>query len=154
MAATDPKQGANIIWKLLILTRRSALRKKPRRTIKQTKTTRMHYIWFWVHWLVEHAPKPVQYQFTKLGPLTSRKPKEGAKLSLKWLFLTRSPVLTKKQRGLSNREKLRECLIFDSGCTGSQSTLQNLLNITLPNLVGWLQETLSKKRKLFRSDSF
>ena len=41
-----------------------------------------------MHWLAEHAPKYAKYQFTKLGPLTVRDPKEGAKIILKLFFLT------------------------------------------------------------------
>ena len=81
-------------------------------------------------------------------------PKKGAKIILKLLILTWRPALRKNQGGPSNREKLRECFILDSGCTGWQNTPQNLLNINLPNLVGWLQETLRKEQKLFRSDTF
>ena len=81
-------------------------------------------------------------------------PKKGAKIILKLLNLTWRPALRKNQGGPSNREKLRECFILDSGCTGWQNTPQNLLNINLPNLVGWLQETLRKEQKLFRSDTF
>ena len=69
------------------------------------KTVRMSYTWFWVHWLAEHAPKSVQQIFSKLGRLTATDPKEGVKIILKWLFLTRRPVLAKKQRALRKGEK-------------------------------------------------
>ena len=72
-------------------------------------------------------------------------PKKGAKIILKLLIVTWRPALRKNQGGPSNREKLRECFILDSGCTGWQNTPQNLLNINLPNLVGWLQKTLKSK---------
>ena len=99
-------------------------------------------------------PKSVQYPFTKFGRMNATDPKKGAKIILKLLILTWRPALRKNQGGPSNREKLRECFILDSGCTGWQNTPQNLLNINLPNLVGWLQETLRKEQKLFRSDTF
>ena len=108
----------------------------------------MSYIWFWVQWLAEHVPTSAKYQFTDFGWLTPRDPSEGANIILQLLFLTRMPIL-KKIKELSNREKLRECLIFDFGCSGWQSTPQNLLNIDLPNLVGWLDESLLKEQKLF-----
>ena len=79
--------------------------------------------------LAKHAPNSTKNQFTKFGPRTARDPKEGDTLS------NSKANFKKKPRGLSNREKLRECLIFDSGCTGWQSDPQNQLNISLPNLV-------------------
>ena len=75
MNATDPKKGAKIILKLLIVTWRPALRKNQGGPSNR-KTTRMLYIRFWVHWLAEHAPKSVKYQFTKPGGVTSKDPKE------------------------------------------------------------------------------
>ena len=59
--------------------------------------------------LAKHAPKSTKYQFTKFGPRTARDPKEGVTLS------NSKANFKKKPRGLSNREKLRECLVFDSG---------------------------------------
>ena len=64
-----------------------SFKKKPRRNIKHKKNARIPYVWFWVHWLAEHTPKCVKYQFTKLGWLTARDPKEGAKYILKFFFL-------------------------------------------------------------------
>ena len=64
----------------------------------------MSHISSWVNWLAEHTPKPTQYQFAKFGPLIGRGPKEGAKIVLKLLFLTRRRLLTKNQRPLSIRE--------------------------------------------------
>ena len=78
----------------------------------------MTYTSFWVHWLAEHAQNSVKYRFTKFGRLTGRDPSEGAKIILNLPFLTWRRVLRKKQGGLLNREKLRGCLIFDSGCAG------------------------------------
>ena len=49
------------------------------------------------------------------------------------------------KKWLSNREKLRKYLLFDSGYTGCQGTRQNLLNIDLPIVVGWLEVTLERK---------
>ena len=70
----------------------------------------MTYIWFLVHWLAEYAPKSVKYRFPKFGRLTGRDPREAAKIILKLLFVTQRRVLIKNQRGLSTREKMRECL--------------------------------------------
>ena len=66
----------------------------------------MPYIWFWVLWLAEHAPKSVKYRFTKFGRLTGREPNEVAKIVLNLHFLTWRWILRKNQVGLSNREKL------------------------------------------------
>ena len=126
---------------------KAGFKKKRRRTIKERKTTRMPFIWFWVHQLAEHTTKSVQYQFTKLVRLTATDTKKGTKIILKLLILTRRPVLRRKQGEPSDREKLRECLIFSSGCSDWKSTSQNLLNINLPNLVGYLQEMLRKEQK-------
>ena len=75
-----------------------------------------------MHWFVEHAPQSGKCRLTKFRRLTGRDLKEGAKIILKLLILTRRPVLRKNQGGLSNREKLREWLIFDSGSTGWHGT--------------------------------
>ena len=91
-----------------------------------------------------------KYRFTKLGQLTERDPKEGAKIILRLLFLTRRWVLIKKP----HREHWRKWLIFYFVCTGFQSTPQNLVNIDLPDLVGWLEETLRKEQNLFWGYSF
>ena len=88
-----------------------------------------------MEWLPERVPRPANYQFTKFGQLDPRDPREGAKIMFQLLFLTQRPILRKIQGGLSDKEKLRECLLFDNGCTGWQSTPQNLLNIELPNSV-------------------
>ena len=64
----------------------------------------MVYIWFWVHWLADHAPKSVKNRFYKFGRLTVRDPMEGAKIILKLLFETPRQVLVKNQRVLSNTE--------------------------------------------------
>ena len=131
-----------------------SFKKKPRRTIKQRKAARMSYIWFREHWLAEHAPKSVKYRFSKFGRLTATDHTEGAKIILNLFFQSPRGVLIKHQRALSNTENWWKWLIFDSGCTGWQSTPQNLLNINLANLVGWLQDTIGKEGKLFWSSSF
>ena len=118
---------------------------KKKRTVKRRKTAPMCLIWFWVHWLVEHPPKSVKYRFAKFGPLTGNDSKEGGKIILRLLFLTRRQVLIKSQGAPSHREHWWKWLIFDSGCTGWQTTPQNLVNMYLPNLVGWLEETLVKE---------
>ena len=118
--------------------------KKKQSTIKRRKTAKMPYIWFWVHWLAEHAPNSDQYQFTKLGLLAATDPKEGTKITWKLIFLIGRGVLIKIQRALFNTKNGRKWLIFDSGCTGWQSMLRNPLIIDLPNLFGWLEVTLRK----------
>ena len=57
-------------------------------------------------------------------------------------------VLSKNQKALSKRRKLRKRLKFDSGCTVWQSTPQNLLNINLTNSVSSLEEPLGKEQKV------
>ena len=122
--------------------------------MKKRKRAKVSFMWFWVFWLVEHAPKSVKHQFNKLGWLTTTDPKKVGKLILKWLFLTRSPALTMKQRALWAEEKEQKCLIFDFGCTVWQSTPQNLFKINLRNLVSSLQQTLRKEQKLCWSSPF
>ena len=46
--------------------------KEPKSTIQHWKWAKMTYICFWVHWLVEHAPKFGKYGFTKFGRLTAK----------------------------------------------------------------------------------
>ena len=58
-------------------------------------------------------------------------------------------VLRKKQRALSNREKLRKCLKCDSECAAWQSTPQNLIKVNMRHFVDGLQETLGKEQKSF-----
>ena len=113
---------------------KASFNKKPNSSTPQWTVAKMTYIWFWVHWLAERTPKSGQYKFTNSCRLTGGDTKEGAKIVLKLLILTWRPVLGKKVGGLSNREKLRESLIFDSGRTGWQSTPQNLANISLLNI--------------------
>ena len=72
----------------------------------------MTYIWFWVHWLEEHAPKSFKNHFSKFDRLTGKDPSEEVKIILKLFILTRRPVLGKNQGWLSKREKLLE--IFSS----------------------------------------
>ena len=126
LSGRDPREGVKIILNLHFLTRRLVLRKNQGGLLNR-ETARIFYIWFWVQRLAEHAPKSV-YRFTKLVRLIARDPKEGAKILL---FLTRRPVLRRKQRPLWKEQKEWKCLIFDFGCTGWQSTPQNLLNINL-----------------------
>ena len=151
LTTRDPQEGEKIIWKFVFLSRKQVITKKTNNTMKKRKRAKTSYVWFWVHRLAEHAPRSVQYQFTNLGRLTATDPWKGAKIILKLLILTRRPALRKNHGGPSNRVKPRQCLIFDSGCTGSQSMPQNVFNINLPNLVGSLQVTLRKEQKLFGS---
>ena len=75
---------------------------------------------------------------------------------LKLLFLTPrlEHVLKKKQRAKQKKKKKKkkkknaEKLRFDSGWTAWQRASQNLLEINLPNFVGWLQEPSKKEQKL------
>ena len=114
--------------------------KKSFQKIPKKEHYRKEYIEYliWVHWLAQHAPKSPKYLIIKFGQLTARNLIEAAQIILKLHSLARMRVLRKNQGGLSNKEKLQECLIFDFGCTGWQSTPQNLLNIDLPSLVCWL----------------
>ena len=70
-----------------------------------------------MHWLAEHAPKYAKYQLTKLGPLTVRDPKEGAKIILKLFFLTQlsncffltlSEQVFKKKRQKNKKQKTKQ----------------------------------------------
>ena len=88
LTGRDPKEVAKLVLNLLILTRRPVLRNYPRGPSKLRKTARMPYIWLWVHWLVEHSSKFVKYEFIRLGHLTARDPKKGAKIILKFFFLS------------------------------------------------------------------
>ena len=45
-------------------------------------------------------------------------------------------------------------MLADFECTGWQSLLQNLFITNLPNLIGWLQQTLRKEQKLFWSSFY
>ena len=65
----------------------------------------MSYIWFW---LAEHPHKFAKYQFTELVGLNVINPREGAKIILKLLFLSRRRFLIKNQRALSNTENGRK----------------------------------------------
>ena len=65
----------------------------------------MTYIRFWVHWLVEYAPKSGKHRFTKSGRLTPRDPKEGAKIILKLLFLTQRPILRRRPERTAKQRK-------------------------------------------------
>ena len=60
---------------------------------------------------------------------------------LKLLFVT--PNLEHVLKKKKNAEKLR----FDSGWTAWQRASKNLLEINLPNFVGWLQEPSKKEQK-------
>ena len=101
-----------------------------------------------------YATKFGNYQFTKVGQLTPRDAKEGAKIILKFLFVTRKRVFKKNQRAIRKEEKKRESLIFDFGCIGCQSMPQHLLNINLQNMVCRLQETLVKEKNFFWSYTY
>ena len=133
---------------------KASIKKKPWRTIKQSKTKTMPYIWFWVHWFAEHAPKCVQYQFTKLGWLTTSDPKEGAKIIWKFVFLSRQQVTRKNKQHYEKWEKSQKVLYVILGALVRRARPQNLFNILLLNLVGWMRQALRKEQKLFWSYSF
>ena len=139
---------------VILSNSKESFNKKPNSTIQHRKWMKITYFWFWVYCLIGHPPKSCEYTFTKFGRLTGRHPLEGAKIILRLLFLTRRRVSIKNQTAIPHSEKWRKWLIFDSGCTGWQSIPQNLVSINLPNLVGWLGETLRKEQKLFWSYSF
>ena len=82
----------------------------------------MYYKQFWVICLAECDRKSAQYQFTKFGRLTPKNIREGANYFEVTLSNWKASFKKKKQGGLSNKEKLPECLIFDSGCIGWQNT--------------------------------
>ena len=148
LSGRDPSEGVKITFNLHFLTWTQVLRKNQRGLLNR-KTARMFYIWFWVHWLAEQAQKSVQYQFTKLGRMTATYFKEGVKIIWKFVFLSRKQVIRKKQTIVWKEENKPKCLMCNFGCTGWHGTPQNLFNINLPNLVGWLQQTLRKEQKLF-----
>ena len=104
----------------------------------------MSYNRFWVLWLAEHAPKSTQYRLNKFGRLTPKNIRDGENIILELLFLSRRRILIKNERALPSTKSKRLWLIFDAACTCWQSMHQKLLNIDLPKLVGWLEETLKK----------
>ena len=53
----------------------------------------MTFICFWVHWFAAPARKAAKDQVTKFDQLTGRDLRQGAKIILKLLFLTRREVL-------------------------------------------------------------
>ena len=72
-----------------------------------------------LHWLAEHATKSAKYQFMKIFLDGRKRPYGKANIILKLIFVIQKGILRKKiQRGLSNKEKLRGCLTFDSECSG------------------------------------
>ena len=56
-----------------------------------------------------------KYQFTKLGQLTPRDPKEGVKIISKFFFVTRKQVLRKKQRALWRKDMSENVLYLILG---------------------------------------
>ena len=44
---------------------KASFNKKPNSSTPQWTVAKMTYIWFWAHWLAEHAPKSGKYQFAK-----------------------------------------------------------------------------------------
>ena len=149
-----PKKTAKIILQFFFLTWTRVLIKNQTAVNPQRTLGKMSYIWFWVHWLADHARKTDRYRFSKFARLTGIDPKEGAKIILKFLFVTRRWVFIKKERAIRKEEKRRKSLIFDFGCIGCQSMPQHLVNINLPNMVCQLQETLVQEQNLFWSYTF
>ena len=80
-----------LFWNYSFLLKGKFLEKQ-KNTVKQRKTAKMSYIWFWVEQLAARTPKSAEelakYQFTKFAPLTEKGPKKPAKIILKLLFLT------------------------------------------------------------------
>ena len=105
LTSRDHREGGKVILKLFFLSKSStSFNKNSKSTIQDRKLVKMAYIWFWVHCLAEHVPKPVKYRFSKFGRLNVRDHREGAKYILKFLFLSLRRVLRKHQRALSNTE--------------------------------------------------
>ena len=80
-----------LFWNYSFLLKGKFLEKQ-KNIVKQRKTAKMSYIWFWVEQLAARTPKSeeelAKYQFTKFAPLTQKGPKKPAKVILKLLFLT------------------------------------------------------------------
>ena len=145
--------SADCILKLIFVSRRQVL-VKTKKHYPTWKTGENDLCFILGALVAEHALKYVEYRFIKFGRLTGSDPKDVAKIIFQLLFSTLRRVLIKNQRLLPNEEHWWKCLIFDSGCTGWKSMPQNLLKIKLPNLIGWLQQSLMKEQKLSWSSCF
>ena len=53
-----------------------------------------------MHWFLEHTTTAANYQSAKFGRVSARDPREGEKIILQLLFLTRRSLLRKIQGGL------------------------------------------------------
>ena len=118
LTVRDPIEQDKSYFGEFLLNTKINFKKNPRRTVKQRKTARMPFIWLRVYWLAGHALKSVKYKFVKFDQPTASDPKEGAKIILRLLFLTRRRVLIKNQTVLPHREHWRILVIFDTGCIG------------------------------------
>ena len=86
LTARHPKEGAEILLKLLFLTLRPVLRKKQRALLKEKREPKCLILDLGA--LVGTArPKSTRCQITKVAGLTVRNPGEGAKIIFKILFL-------------------------------------------------------------------
>ena len=108
MTGRDPKEGANILLKLLFLGRRPVLRKNKEHYEKEEKSKNVLYFILGCTGWQNTPPKSAVCQFTKLAGLTVRNPTEQAKIILKLLFLSGRRVLIKNKRALSNTENERK----------------------------------------------
>ena len=75
----------------------------------------MPYIWFWVHWLVEHTSKFVKFEFTKLI---------SADCILKLIFLSRRQVLVKTKKHYPTWKTGENDLCFILGALVAEHTLK------------------------------
>ena len=94
-----------------------------------------------MHWLEENSPKSIKYRFIMfvLGLLQStdcKRPKTRCKNYFEATLSNLKASFKKEPRSTIEQKKLRLGFIFDSGCTGWQSTPLNQVNINLSNLVG------------------
>ena len=147
LTVRDHRKGAKIILKLLFLSWQRVLIKT--KELYPTKKICENYILLWVHWLADYTPKFAWDHLSNPRGLTETSIREVSKIVFIWLTQTRKQLLRRNQRALSNIEKLRKCVKFYSGYTGWQGTPQNVLRITEPNFVGWLQGRSENEQKLF-----
>ena len=86
LAGRDPRAGGEIIFKLLFVTRRRLLIKKQKALSNRENVRNLTYIWLWVHWLAEHAPKYARDKLTKLCQVAVRHIKTDGEIMLTEYF--------------------------------------------------------------------
>ena len=114
--ARDPKEGAKIILKFLFVTWKWAFQKKAKSNTERRKKAKKSYIWFWVHWLPEHAPTSAKYQFTEYGLPTARDPSERAKIHFEVTLSKSKTIFNKKTQEHYASDKIDKndlCLSLD-----------------------------------------